>query len=63
MDKVALIVYLGDDGYGLAYHNDTFVCQNYPLSITDLNHIIESLKTKYKLKNVIIVNIIPLTSK
>ena len=63
MDKVILIVYLGDDGYGLTYRNDTFICQNYPLSIADLNHITESLKTRHGLKSVIIINIMPLTNK
>lgn len=63
MDKAVLIVYLGNDGYELMCNNETFSCQNYPLSITDLNHVIESLKAKYKLKNVIIINIIPLTNK
>ena len=63
MDKAVLIVYLGDNGYGLTYSNETFNCQNYPLTVSDLNHIIESLKTKYKLKNIIIINVIPLTNK
>lgn len=63
MDKAALIVYLGNDGHELTCNNATFNYQNYPLSVTDLNYIIENLKDKYKLKNVIIVNIIPLTNK
>lgn len=63
MDKAALIVYLSNNGYELTYHNDTFICQNYPLSIIDLNNVIENIKAKHKLKDVIITNIIPLTNK
>lgn len=63
MDKIVLVVYLGNDGYGSTYGNETFNCQNYPFSISDLDHIIESLKAKYKLKNVVIINVIPLTNK
>ena len=63
MDKAVLIVYLGNDERELMCNNETFGCQNYPLTVSDLNHVIESLKDKYKLKNVIIINVIPLTNK